>query len=380
MFLIIFIKNGRPFHFQMKNTGTKNPKQLILSCVIETCAKSFAITTLGMNTMHTVLKPQSLFSISTFLSKTTNWQPVSTTNPQIRTVTYCTRLPTHLTSKTQFRTPNFSDSVGSAAKIQTLTPNATKCPISFPNVAIRTASCLKHSIGSKNVNRESALEPSASDNEERIPFVLTFHPNNLAARNVVLRNFKILQSDPETAPIFPNPPLVSFKCDRNLRNSLVRSSLPSNLEPGTFNCSRKVCNTCPFINSKTHIRGPNGSYQVNDHFDCTTSNIIYCITCTLCNKLYIGESGRKLGDRFGEHLLDVKNKGSDLSKPVARHFNLPGHSHELMEICGIYLHLGNNETRKRKEQRLIFKLGTLAPNGINERFFICLISNIFLTN
>ena len=60
--------------------------------------------------------------------------------------------------------------------------------------------------------------------------------------------------------------------------------------------------------------------------------------------------------------------GSDLSKPVARHFNLPGHSHEHMEICGIYLHLGNNETRKRKEQRLIFKLGTLAPNGINERF------------
>ena len=143
---------------------------------------------------------------------------------------------------------------------------------------------------------------------------------------------------------------------------------PSNLEPGTFNCSRKICNTCPFINSKTHIRGPNGSYQVNDHFDCTTSNIIYCITCTLCNKLYIGESGRKLGDRFREHLLDVKNKGSDLSKPVARHFNLPGHSHEHMEICGIYLHLGNNETRKRKEQRLIFKLGTLAPNGINERF------------
>ena len=128
-----------------------------------------------------------------------------------------------------------------------------------------------------------------------------------------------------TAPIFPNPPLVSFKRDRNLRNSLVRSSLPSNLEPGTFNCSRKVCNTCLFINSKTHIRGPNGSYQVNDHFDCTTSNIIYCITCTLCNKLYIGESGRKLGDRFREHLLDVKNKGSDLSKPVARHFNLPDH-------------------------------------------------------
>ena len=77
-------------------------------------------------------------------------------------------------------------------------------------------------------------------------------------------------------------------------------------------------------------------------------------------KLYIGESGGKLGDRFREHLLDVKNKGSDLCKPVARHFNLPGHSHVHMEICGIYLHFGNSETRKRKEQRIISKLGTLG--------------------
>ena len=117
-----------------------------------------------------------------------------------------------------------------------------------------------------------------------------------------------------------------------------------NFKFDTANCSRKVCNTCPFINSNTHIQGPKGSYQVNDHFDCTTSNIIYCITCTLCNKLYIGESGRQLDERFREHLLDVKNKGSDLSKPVARHFNRPGHSHEHMEVCGINLHFGNNET------------------------------------
>ena len=62
---------------------------------------------------------------------------------------------------------------------------------------------------------------------------------------------------------------------------------------------------------------------------------------------------------------------------MARHFNLPGHSHEHMEICGIYLHLGNNETRKRKEQRLIFKLGTLAPNGINEQYYSLNSKHIF---
>ena len=96
--------------------------------------------------------------------------------------------------------------------------------------------------------------------------------------------------------------------------------------------------------------------------------ISFIASLVFCNKLYTEESGRKLGDRFREHLLDVKNRGSDLSKPVAGHFNLTGYSYEHMEICGINLHLGNNETRKRKEQRLIFKLGTLAPNGISERF------------
>ena len=74
---------------------------------------------------------------------------VHTTNPQIRRATYCTHLPTNLMAKSQFRTPNFSGSVDSAAMIQTSTLNTMKCLTSFPNVAILTASCLKHSIVSE---------------------------------------------------------------------------------------------------------------------------------------------------------------------------------------------------------------------------------------
>ena len=61
------------------------------------------------------LKPYSRYQH--FRPRQQFWQPVSTTNPQIRTVTYCTHLSTHLMSKTQFRTPNFSGSVDFAAKI-----------------------------------------------------------------------------------------------------------------------------------------------------------------------------------------------------------------------------------------------------------------------
>ena len=68
------------------------------------------------------------------------------------------------------------------------------------------------------------------------------------------------------------------------------------------------------------------SIKINDHFTCTSANVIYCRTCTYCKKIYIGETGWRLGDRFREHLRDVQRNDRDASKPDARHFNLPYHS------------------------------------------------------
>ena len=68
-----------------------------------------------------------------------------------------------------------------------------------------------------------------------------------------------------------------------------------------------------------------------------------------------------------EHLRDAEQNNTDASKPVARHFNLPNHSHHNMTICGLSLHHGNTESCKNLEQKFIFQLGTLSPHGINER-------------
>ena len=159
--------------------------------------------------------------------------------------------------------------------------------------------------------------------------------------------------------------IISFKRDKNVGNFLVRSALKTNEQPGTFKCARSRCKTCLFIVNTSKISGPKRSVKITDRFTCTSANVIYCITCTLCNKLYIGETGRRLGDRFREHLRDVEKNDKDASKPVARHFNLPNHSKKHMAICG--LHLGTTESRKNLEQKFIFQIGTLNPHGINER-------------
>ena len=89
---------------------------------------------------------------------------------------------------------------------------------------------------------------------------------------------------------------------------------------------RSRCKTCPFIHNIEKISGPKRSIKITDHFTCTSANVLYCMTCTYWNNLYIGETGRRLGDRFREYLRDVERNDKDASKPVARHFNLPNHS------------------------------------------------------
>ena len=217
-------------------------------------------------------------------------------------------------------------------------------------------------------DRQSSLQTSQKDKNDRIPFTLTFHPHNHAVKSIILSNFKLLQNDPETGRIFSQPPLISFKRDKNVGNFLVRSALKTHEQPGTFKCARSRCNTCRFIVNTSKISGPKRSVKITDRFTCTSANVIYCITCTLCNKLYIGETGRRLGDRFREHLRDVEKNDKDASKPVARHFNLPNHSKKHMAVCGLSLHLGTTESRKNLEQKFIFQIGTLNPHGINERF------------
>ena len=49
-------------------------------------------------------------------------------------------------------------------------------------------------------------------------------------------------------------------------------------------------------------------------------------------------------------------------------FNLPKHSKKDMAVCRLSLHLGISESRKTLEQKIIFQIGTLNPNGTNERY------------
>eukprot|EP00061_Rhincodon_typus_P009066 g32249.t1 len=106
-------------------------------------------------------------------------------------------------------------------------------------------------------------------------------------------------------------------------------------------------------------------------FTCTSANVIYCVRCSRCGLLYIGETKWRLGDHFVEHLRLVRDKRLHL--PVSNYFNSPSHSLDGMSILGL-LQCHNVATQKLEDQHLIFSLGTLQPNGLNVHFTIFKIS------
>ena len=101
------------------------------------------------------------------------------------------------------------------------------------------------------------------------------------------------------------------------------------------------------------------------HIHSATKNVVYCITCTKCGKLYIGETKRMLRERFREHLRDIRI--SNMTSPVAQHFTSRGHSTEDITVCCLLI-CSTDTQRKQMEMRIIDRLGTLDPLGLNLDF------------
>ena len=185
-----------------------------------------------------------------------------------------------------------------------------------------------------SVTRQEALEKRVRENEERIPLVLTYHPLSSRVKHILLNNFKILTRDPVTATIFPAPPVVAHRRDRSLRDILVHTSDRSQTEvPGTFSCRHPRCRTCLYTTSNVHVCGPKSSTTIRERFTCKSENVVYCISCRRCPQLYIGETGRTLRERFGEHLRSVQKNTAGF--PVAEHFNSSGHSLSDISVRGL---------------------------------------------
>ena len=188
-----------------------------------------------------------------------------TTNLQIHIVTCCIDLRIHHTSRIPYGFHSFSHFVVYVVTTLTFPKNQRQC-------------------ASFSINVGNLLLPFKR---------ATTAPNKL----IDSQHYKWLRRKILIA-LYSIHSHISTSQPRSQIYHLVRSSFQTNDQLGTFKCACSRRKTYPFIHNKEKMSGSKRFIKMTDHFTCTSANVIYSITCTHCKKLYIGETGRRLDDRF----------------------------------------------------------------------------------
>ena len=89
----------------------------------------------------------------------------------------------------------------------------------------------------KTVDRSSLLIYNEKKKNKRVPLVLTYDSRLNKASRTVSEQMSTLHMDEKLCKIFPDPPLISFRRNRNLRDLLVSTRLP---DPKTDECSDAI--------------------------------------------------------------------------------------------------------------------------------------------
>ena len=155
----------------------------------------------------------------------------------------------------------------------------------------------------------------------------------------------------------------------NLRTLLVRSrfhSTPRRPKKWGSGPCKDHCANCQYMGrtSSILVTRMNKTYELHGTYDCTTSNVVYVLTCKLCKVQYVGEMQNKLLTHMAQHQFIVNH--NDQYKPVACHYNSPGHCLRHMSMA-IIRHDEQWSTTQRKttERAVIVLYQSAIPFGLN---------------
>ncbi len=232
------------------------------------------------------------------------------------------------------------------------------------------------------------------------PFVLTFANifTNKGKHNIyeIIRN--VWNELTEMVPILGNikPPKIIFKrcnsigkCvessnfppkwwlsrDSVVNNSIIYPILPSITDGNIISklntsyrskpCEGNKCQTCDIIIDCTTFKSTTYDkiFNIKANCNCSTNDIVYLITCRLCNIQYVGESGQNLRDRMNNHKSTIR---TNKRTPIAMHFNSLHHTINHLSVIPIEVFTTNNIfNRRSREYYWQLRLGTIFPKGLN---------------
>ena len=75
-------------------------------------------------------------------------------------------------------------------------------------------------------DRQEALRNKTKQTKEILPFVTTFNPASPNLKKILMKRWHIIQQQPRLKEIFNQPPIVSYRKEKSLKDVLVRAKIP----------------------------------------------------------------------------------------------------------------------------------------------------------
>jgi len=151
----------------------------------------------------------------------------------------------------------------------------------------------------------------------------------------------------------------------NILSELLDTGINTNNLFFSSPCQHSLCLCCKNIANNNYIYNHYTKTNINltEPLNCKSKNVLYIISCRICNMQYIGITDRQLNERFTNHRSTIKNKKSTA---IAIHFNLPKHNLKSLIITPITKtnHLSNSD-KLLLEKDYIKIFNTKYPNGLN---------------
>ena len=211
------------------------------------------------------------------------------------------------------------------------------------------------------LKREDLLSVKSKEKkEDRVPLVLTFSRHLPDIHKIVRKHLPVLHRSDRMTEVFQKPPIVAYRRDKNLADTLVHGKTNKALKQKDSTCSCKICNAMHREEIWSSTR--DAKYKTAENPSCSDRNIVYALICCKCDKtVYVGETERTLKERTDEHLRDVRQQ---VEKPIMRHFE--GHKEEQLRVTILQRMFQEGRIyRQLAEEQWIMKLKTKIPQGCN---------------
>jgi hypothetical protein len=225
------------------------------------------------------------------------------------------------------------------------------------------------------IPRQRALQRVSRQNITNRPvFVVYFDPRLPSIPKLTRKHWRSMVSQSDyLKEVYPEPPLVSYKRQQNIREKIIRakvapSARPTRYQNGMRKCGK--CLACSYVLEVKKIqgkdyRGKKFIWSIGREHNCNSKNIIYLLQCDKdhCKKNYIGMT-KDLRERIYQHVGYARNKM--ITQATGEHFNLPGHSMHNMKFTVLEQVKSSDPLYAREREKLVIRKFNSFHDGINK--------------